>query len=62
MIAKKILGSCVRKRGIWHLWGHSWEIDCDDNCPLLRDVLEYAKVNGRKHDTEFVTNGMLVGY
>jgi peptidoglycan-N-acetylglucosamine deacetylase len=62
MIAKKSLDHVLENGGIWHLWGHSWEVDRNNNWPLLRDVLEYAKVNGRKYGAEFVTNGMLVGY
>jgi peptidoglycan-N-acetylglucosamine deacetylase len=62
IIAKKSLDHVLENGGIWHLWGHSWEIYHYDNWPLLRDVLEYAKVNGRKYGAEFVTNGMLVGY
>ena len=62
MIAKKSLDHVLENGGIWHLWGHSWEINRYDNWPLLRDVLEYAKVNGRIYGAEFVTNGMLVGY
>jgi peptidoglycan/xylan/chitin deacetylase (PgdA/CDA1 family) len=61
MIAKKSLDFVLENGGIWHLWGHSWEIDRYDNWPLLRAVFEYAKVNGRKYGAEFVTNGMLVG-
>ena len=62
VIAKKSLDHVLENGGIWHLWGHSWEIDRYDNWPLLRKVLEYVKVNGRKYGAEFVTNGMLVGY
>ena len=62
MIAKKSLDYVLENGGIWHLWGHSWEINRYDNWPLLRDVLEYVKVNGRMYGAEFVTNGMLVGY
>jgi len=62
MIAQKSLDHVLENGGIWHLWGHSWEIDRYDNWRLLRNVLEYAKVNGRKYGAEFVTNGMLVGY
>lgn len=62
MIAKKSLDHVLENGGIWHLWGHSWEIDRYDNWALLRDVLEYTKVNGKKYGAEFVTNGMLVGY
>ena len=62
MIAKKSLDHVLENGGVWHLWGHSWEINHYDNWHLLCDVLEYAKVNGRKYGAEFVTNGMLVGY
>jgi peptidoglycan/xylan/chitin deacetylase (PgdA/CDA1 family) len=62
MIAKRSLDYVLENGGIWHLWGHSWEIDRYDNWTLLRKILEYAKVNGRKYGAEFVTNGMLVGY
>jgi peptidoglycan-N-acetylglucosamine deacetylase len=62
MLAKKSLDHVLENGGIWHLWGHSWEIDRYDNWILLHNVLEYAKVNGRKYGAEFVTNGMLVGY
>jgi peptidoglycan/xylan/chitin deacetylase (PgdA/CDA1 family) len=62
MVAKKSLDHVLENGGIWHLWGHSWEIDRYDNWPLLRDLFEYAKANGRKYGAEFVTNGMLVGY
>jgi hypothetical protein len=62
IIAKKSLDDVLENGGIWHLWGHSWEIDRYDNWPLLRDVLQYAKDNGRKYGADFVTNGMLVGY
>ncbi len=61
IIAKKSLDHVLENGGIWHLWGHSWEIDRYDNWPLLRDLFEYAKANGRKYGAEFVTNGMLVG-
>jgi peptidoglycan/xylan/chitin deacetylase (PgdA/CDA1 family) len=62
VIAKKSLDHVLENGGIWHLWGHSLEINRYDNWPLLRDLLEYAKVNGRIYGAEFVTNGMLVGY
>jgi peptidoglycan/xylan/chitin deacetylase (PgdA/CDA1 family) len=61
IIAKKSLDHVLENGGIWHLWGHSWEIDYYDNWSLLHEVLEYAKVNGRKYGAEFVTNGMLLG-
>ncbi len=62
IIAKMSLDHVLENGGIWHLWGHSWEIDYYSNWSLLRKVLEYAKVNGRKYGAEFVSNGMLFGY
>lgn len=42
--------------GIWHLWGHSWEIDDNNDWHRLTDVLEYAKHQGKEHGAEFLTN------
>jgi peptidoglycan-N-acetylglucosamine deacetylase len=59
IIAKKSLDHIMENGGIWHLWGHSWEIDQNNDWPLLQNVLEYAKKEGRRYGAEFITNGML---
>ncbi|RZD43513.1 MAG: hypothetical protein CXT78_08090 [Thaumarchaeota archaeon] len=55
-IAKKTLDFVLEHGGIWHLWGHSWEIDDNNDWHRLTDVLEYAKHQGKEHGAEFLTN------
>ena len=42
-IAIRTLDFIVRNGGIWHLWGHSWEIDYNNDWGRLEDV--FRKVN-----------------
>ena len=55
--AKKSLDYVIEHGGIWHLWGHSWEIDNYDLWSELEDVLVYANQTGCKHEVDFLTNG-----
>jgi peptidoglycan-N-acetylglucosamine deacetylase len=41
--------------GVFHLWGHSWEIDANDDWQRLRSVLDELS----DKDAVFVTNGEL---
>ena len=56
VIAKKTLDYVLKNGGVWHLWGHSWEIDNNNDWLLLEDVLEYAQIEGRRYNAKFVTN------
>lgn len=56
VIAKKSLDYVLKNGGIWHLWGHSWEINDNNDWDTLEDVLEYVQMKGRAHNAEFVTN------
>lgn len=56
-IAKKTLDFVLENGGIWHIWGHSWEIDENNDWERLSDVLEYAQQKGKEHGAEFLTNG-----
>lgn len=47
----------LRQGGIWHLWGHSWEIEEHDLWDELRGVLE--TVSGRK-SVKYVINSVLI--
>lgn len=60
IIAKETFDYILEMGGIWHLWGHSWEVERNNEWELLRDVLEYVSVKGRDHGAEFLTNGELV--
>jgi peptidoglycan-N-acetylglucosamine deacetylase len=55
-IAKKTLDYVLEHGGIWHLWGHSWEINHNSDWELLEQVLEYAKTQGDSYGAEFLTN------
>lgn len=57
VIAKRSLDYVLENGGIWHMWGHSWEIDQNNEWSLLKDVLEYTSAQGRENGAEFVTNG-----
>jgi peptidoglycan/xylan/chitin deacetylase (PgdA/CDA1 family) len=41
------------KGGVWHLWGHSWEIDKDADWDKLERVLAYV---GNRTDVLYATN------
>jgi peptidoglycan/xylan/chitin deacetylase (PgdA/CDA1 family) len=58
-IAKKTLDYVLEHGGIWHLWGHSWEIDMNNDWKRLSDVLEYVKTKGSQFEAEFLTNGQI---
>ena len=56
-LAIKTLDYVFEHGGVWHMWGHSWEIDENNDWKNLSDVLEYAYTQGKKHGAEFLTNG-----
>lgn len=58
-IAKRSFDNVLENGGIWHLWGHSWEVDRNGDWDLLKDVLEYVGTRGREYGAEFVTNGTI---
>jgi len=56
-IAKESLKYVLEKGGIWHLWGHSWEIEQNKDWKKLESVLEFAKKQGKEYGAEFLDNG-----
>jgi peptidoglycan/xylan/chitin deacetylase (PgdA/CDA1 family) len=40
--------------GVWHLWGHSWEIERNGDWPRLATVLDYI---ANKPGVRYLTNG-----
>ena len=58
-IAKKTLDYVLENGGIWHLWGHSWEINQNNDWERLSNVLEYSKMKGDQLGAEFLTNGQI---
>ena len=45
---------CRREGGIFHLWGHSWELDARGDWQRLERVLAYI---GRRPGVRYLTNG-----
>jgi hypothetical protein len=51
---------CRQQGGVFHLWGHSWEVDARGDWARLERVL--AHIGGRAAEgVEYVTNGELAG-
>jgi len=59
-IANESLMYVLKNGGIWHLWGHSWEIEQDKNWEILEDVLKFAQSKGQEYGAEFLTNGEIL--
>ena len=58
-LAKKTLDYVFEHGGVWHMWGHSWEIDENNDWENLSKVLDYAHQEGKKYGAEFLSNGEL---
>lgn len=56
-LGKQVFKQVLQSGGIWHLYGHSWEIEQMRIWPNLCQMLDY--VSGRKEVT-YVTNGQLM--
>jgi peptidoglycan-N-acetylglucosamine deacetylase len=57
-IAMETLDYVVKHGGIWHLWGHSWEIDTYNDWQKLTDVL--SKINTLSNRITKVNNSQLI--
>ena len=56
-LGQRLFDHMLDKGGMWHLYGHSWEIDSLGLWPDLREMLDY--VQGRE-GVMYVTNGELI--
>ena len=56
--AKLLFDLALQKGGIYHLWGHSWEIEKNNEWAKLGRVLRYMS---NKKDVYFMTNGEIFG-
>jgi O-antigen/teichoic acid export membrane protein len=57
MAARSFLDEALQRGGAFHLWGHSWELDSDDQWRRLEDVLRL--LDEHSAETLVVTNGQL---
>ena len=56
-LGKRLFDQVLREGGVWHLYGHSWEIDRLGLWPALGELLDY--VAGRE-GVLYVTNYQMV--
>lgn len=56
-IGKKLFDRVFHHGGVWHLWGHSWEIDELGLWDEVRELLDYVS---RRDDVLYLNNGDLV--
>jgi peptidoglycan/xylan/chitin deacetylase (PgdA/CDA1 family) len=55
--AKLLFDQFVNKGGIYHLWGHSWEIERNNEWQKLERVLQYIS---NKPYVKYMTNGEII--
>jgi peptidoglycan-N-acetylglucosamine deacetylase len=58
-LAKAMFDQVIKEGGIYHIWGHSWEIDEHDDWESLENVFRYISANPK---VSYVTNGELEAY
>jgi peptidoglycan-N-acetylglucosamine deacetylase len=56
-LGKELFDQVLRRGGIWHLYGHSWEIDELDLWNDLREMLDYIS---NRQDVTYATNTQLL--
>ncbi|GAA2638025.1 polysaccharide deacetylase family protein [Paractinoplanes durhamensis] len=57
-LAKAWFDTFLEQGGVFHLWGHSWEVDARGDWERLERVLDYI---GNRPGVRYVTNGELAG-
>ena len=58
-LAKAMFDQVIKDGGIYHIWGHSWEVDEHGDWERLEDVFRYISGNPK---VSYVTNGELEAY
>jgi hypothetical protein len=58
-LGKSLFDSVLEDGGVWHLYGHSWEIDQLGLWDSLQDLLAYVS---RRDGVKYVTNGELLQF
>ena len=57
VLARRLFEEARQREGVYHLWGHSWEIEAHDDWSRLRSLLRFIA----EQDVTFVTNAELAG-
>jgi peptidoglycan-N-acetylglucosamine deacetylase len=56
-LGKQLFDEVMQHGGIWHLYGHSWEIEEEGLWEKLRELLEYVS---KREGVSYATNGELI--
>jgi len=56
-LAERLFDSVLQNGGIWHLWGHSWEIDELGLWEDLKKILDYVC---NRQGVAYLSNGELL--
>ncbi len=56
-LGKTLFDRVRRQGGVWHLSGHSWELEKLELWPQLREIFEYVS---NQSGVQYVTNGQLL--
>jgi len=56
-LGKRLFDTVLQKGGIWHLFGHSWEIDSHGLWDELREILDYV---GQRQRVSYLPNCALL--
>jgi peptidoglycan/xylan/chitin deacetylase (PgdA/CDA1 family) len=59
-LAKDLFLQTIERGGVFHLWGHSWEIEQEHQWQQLEEV--FALIASRKERGKSLTNGELASY
>ena len=57
VLANKLFDDVMQKGGVFHLWGHSWEIDKHKDWERLERVLKYIS---NRPEVSYLNNGELI--
>jgi hypothetical protein len=58
-LGKRLFDSVLQNGGIWHLYGHSWEIDALHLWDGLREILDYVC---RREEITYLSNGEVLKF
>jgi peptidoglycan-N-acetylglucosamine deacetylase len=59
MLGRAMFDYVLKEGGIFHIWGHSWEIDKNNDWEHLEDFFRYISAHPK---VNYVTNGKLEAY
>jgi len=59
ILARAMFDRVIKEGGVYHIWGHSWEIDEHNDWERLENVFRYISANPK---VKYVTNGELEAY